>query len=337
MFAPLAAVFLTIILGGASDSVPAKQCSAATAKLATIEAIQTDYPSWAGLCVKIRGIQWGTELLSSRTSLLEESDWWSDERKGSIILLSKGRLLPMSKPRWVELVGTVSSCKESHAFAQAMQEKNPGSIYMTTGFCHMSSANFIGYIKTRRIEGEKLIRLTEADVAPERRPLVRAPDQFPELASHQVAARDLVLAIATGNESEFVRLSDVNIDHAKPDKGDKDRLKKLRKLFAQDRKIFPLAGIALADRQMRTFISRSDAEAADPDDLSGRTVSCWCKEAECSGKWPVTWADVDYSPKRPYYCIFTEAYGNWPTSGWIIQANTIFSENGLGEPVWQDR
>jgi hypothetical protein len=55
---------------------------------------------------------------------------------------------------------------------------------------------------------------------------------------------------------------------------------------------------------------------ADPDEIrdnSTEFVTCFCRQAHCEGRWPITRFDATNASERPYACFVVRR--NYPTNG----------------------
>ena len=78
-----------------------------------------------------------------------------------------------------------------------------------------------------------------------------------------------------------------------------------------------------------------DYEAGFPNQKDPREVIvCWCKSADCTGKWPVFSADADALPDRPYLCVMLEQAQIYEREGWTTMATFRGAQYGFAEPDW---
>jgi hypothetical protein len=68
------------------------------------------------------------------------------------------------------------------------------------------------------------------------------------------------------------------------------------------------------------------------DEISHYLV-CWCRTADCEGRWPVLSRDADNNPARPYLCAETNDYVIFRGPN-TIQARITEQSEGFAEPAW---
>lgn len=315
----------------AQEKVPTrKACRAATAVPATIEAIQASPGPWQGRCVRLRGIVADGRLYAKRSDLADEVGMYGETPASSLALYPSpaGRRVP--GPVEAQIVGTVGSCASAHAEVRAYGEAHPGVFAMVSGYCHTSVENFVRPRSVSPLSGARVARLTESEVPADRRPLVEAPEAAPDRPRHVAGARAMAAAITARDEAAFLRLSDpdssfdlAGLDGARPEAWLRDKLRKAHRLFLRETgrgSVF--AGLGPVERrQERTFVDRSElADAMRPDgEPPSHFVTCWCRTADCAGRWPVRLRDADNDVRRPYACVRTSDY-LVPGKGSVIHA-----------------
>lgn len=340
----LAAILLWIMVPAASVSAPDRKsaCRSTQAQPATIEAIRSDYQAWRGKCVALGGIAVGVRLYADRQATLERKGNFGEEVRRSIVLYPRRRIRSGREPRLVEVVGRIGSCKVQNDIVGAMQEAHPEQIIMVSGYCHTSLETYIEPVVVRVLRSGPITRLLEEEVPEDRRELVDAPAEFIGLALYLSGARTMADALATGDEETFRRL-------VRPDlQDDIDKLgsksppgwlrsalrevhseftshKALRRSFAA---IYPLG-----TRPQRVLVDRADRDAfRTTGDVLSHFVVCWCKTADCTGRWPVRAFDADNHPNRPYLCAIANDYILGPRAGRALQVNVDAEEEGFAEP-----
>jgi hypothetical protein len=239
----------------------------------------------------------------------------------------------------VEIVGTLGSCADANASVRQWNAEHPDDgIMMVSGYCHTSLANYIDPVSIRSLGGEPVLRLTEAEVPAERRRLLDAPPSIAGRGKHEAAARALAVAIASGDEAAFLRYAHPETQHDLDKLHGARRPRWLRKDVATAHSEFLAAIRRSPFRSLGTLEGRQQRIYVDPDslaDLSDEPVYliCWCRERDCTGRWPVAWRDGDNDPSRPYACVETGEYvlGG---EGEALQARAEFPSGGFAEPAW---
>jgi hypothetical protein len=337
----LASTLAAFAISEAPASERTQRCTAAVAEPAEISAIQADYESWRGRCVRLRGMAFENRLYAGREALLDNIGIFDAASARSIVVYPTDRDSRRRPARMVEIAGVIFSCADQHAIMESMRE--PDTISWVSGYCHTSLANYVRPVSIRRTTRAPVLRLTEAEVAPERRPLVEAPPQLANRAAHVGAAREILAALATGDEQAFIRLTRPNgADETgrlgrTPPAWFARETRRLRSTFrSRSLRRIPQMLVRIARRQERTFVARSELDATGPDRRPpGRYITCWCKAGECSGRWPVLAVDADNAAERPYFCAHTSEYLLY-RRGEVVQADVVIENRGLAEPDWDD-
>jgi hypothetical protein len=201
---------------------------------------------------------------------------------------------------------------------------------MASGFCHYTAtANYLQAEDVRILSRREIPRLIEAEVAPENRWLVEAPADLPGYADQIETARDLIRAIIDGDMDRFLkrRFPDVDLTRGRNDEDWAEDLSQARADFRRVASLRPLLAMLPrtgADR-MRVLVSRSEiASLAENDGGRPILLVCWCKAADCTGRWPVSSHDVDNQTNRPYLCVLTVDK----------EAELRVYDRGFAEPRW---
>jgi hypothetical protein len=339
----LFALALSLFAIPAAAAAKGDTCTSARAEPASITAVQKDYPAWAGHCVRLRGIAFDRALLIDREAMLESRDDFGKQLQRSLVILP-GSIWRKRGPLLVEIVGTIGSCKTANDWADA-EEQRSGEIIMIGGYCHTSLANFVSPVAVRILSRAPILRFVEAEVPPAERPLVEAPAGLAGLNDHVAAARAMAEAFAARNETAFRRLFSPDVQHDIETSGGDTRSDEVREGVREAHAAF----LALTSRggAFATFIpaghpqivllERAELDFAKEDRgaPSGYLV-CWCKTAECAGRWPVLLVDADNDPARPYLCVRTATYTIY-REGEVIQVEPGRRPRGFAEPAWPGR
>lgn len=316
-----------------SAAYAAPACTGATAT--TVEAVRRHYDDWAGRCVRIEGLAFDGRLWSDRRALLEPSSMWGEETHRSIPIDGQRN---SREPRRVEITGRIGSCATANASARAEAARS-GEIVMILGRCHTSLEPYIAPAAIRVTSRAPVARLVEAEVPAGERALVPAPATLARRDRHAAAARAMAAALANGDATAFRRYAqpevqaglDESAGRARPEwvdrrmrESDRDfrRLTSVRRAFAR-------AG-PLKNRQAILLVDRENL-GADADDGAAFTA-CWCRTADCAGRWPVTAFDADNHPSRPYLCVATSDWLLGPEQATVVQVEIPAERAGLAEP-----
>lgn len=314
-------------------------CTPASATATTIKTITRDYHHWTGRCVRLSGILAGRHLLDDRKAVLEPGAPSSGESKHSLLLYAlpsrDTARLPKGRPITIEVVGKVGSCADAHA-AVAQMSRDTGDIVMVSGYCHTSLETYVTPDIVRTVSRAPIPRLTEAEVPAERRKLVEARSTPGGYKTHVAAARAFVAAIETHDEAAYRRLRHpevedeiAELDGKPPPDWLRDHIRDAHKDFT--RQAVPRFALKAGAREERVFVERDDADDSGSDSPD-RYIICWCTGPTCTGRWPITLADADNDPIRPYFCATTGEYVLGRQRGSAIDVEATRSTDGFAEP-----
>lgn len=323
-------------LAAASRRLP--PCTLANAASATIEEVAGDPGRWKGRCARLTGIVAGDRLYVDRPALLEKVGMWGEEARRSISVLPvSGEARLPARPARVTAVGRIGSCQTAEDIANALRAAHPGWIVMTSGYCHTSLSLYISATSIHALP-EPVYRLVEAEVPAARRELIEPPLGTAELEPRRAAAAAMLDALTRRDEAAFRRLAwpgledDLAQPGAEHESWVRDNRSHARRDFAKAAAFAP--GLAaLAAHQERLFLFRYLAVGADDDEPDfSHFLACWCRSADCAGKWPVLAMDADNAPDRPYFCLDGNDYVLDGRT--VLQVEAPTGGRGFAEPRW---
>ncbi|MEA3063172.1 MAG: hypothetical protein QOJ94_2953 [Sphingomonadales bacterium] len=326
---------LAVALGFASASSGAA-CSPRTAAPAAIEAVQGQFEAYDDRCVRLRGLLAAGTLYVDREVTLDPLALYGEGAKRSIVVFPS-RLPKPKTAAWVEIVGKLGSCADANAWVRRLAVEE-GTIAMVGGYCHTSLANYVYPLSIRRLDAKPVPRLTEAEVPPERRPLIEAPPSRASRGEHRAAARALAAAIASADEAAFLRVAHPEIRHeldklqgGKPPRWLREDIATAHAEFQVAIRRSPLRGLgSLEGRQERILVDRESLTYAGDEP---HYLVCWCREHDCTDRWPVAERDADNDPSRPYACVLTSVFA-LGDGGEAVSATAILPSGGFAEPAW---
>ena len=339
----LAAFLVCLSAGSAFAGQAETRCTVAAAIPAAIDTIQKDFANWDGRCVRVRGLAFHDHLYVDRLAILKTPGRYTAASEGAIAVYPKedrGNLPP--EAAWVEVVGKLGSCTDEEAATQALRKQEPDQLIMTFGYCHTSLENYIAPVAVVIASHAPILRLTEKEVPPDRRPLADAAPDVPDRAAQLAAARAAIAALKAGDEAAFLRLSDPEtaedvaaLKGRSPEKYLQEDIEKAHSLFQdQAENHGPFASVS-STAQERVFINQASfkVKTTDPQEPPPLII-CWCKTADCGSKWPIMSSDADNAPERPYACARTGETEIYPNREHVIEVETTSRTKGLAEPDW---
>lgn len=328
-----ALALVAAIPGGAHAKAPA-ECTEDNARPVTIAAVNQNLDAWRGECVAIDALLFGRRLYINREATLGDPEY-AVAQANLWLNPDKRSALPLRRPAMAHVIGRIGSCKDANDWLQDYSRTHPGEIVMLTGLCHYTLGNYIRPGNPPDLDHAPVYRLTEADVAPDRRPLrpVAAADLL-AASPYIAAARQWLAAFATGDHEAALKLEFAEYDELmagranhEPFEGLEDQFKAIRARhgrLAASR----LDPKSLADHPSMTFVENTKSTRAEPP-----WITCWCKGPDCKGKWPIAARDADNDPARPYFCAKANDYIIFQDNT-AIQVEVPLSSTGFAEPRW---
>jgi hypothetical protein len=323
LFALLVGFTAIVAFGTSAQAAHEPQCGPRTATATKIEAVQADYASWRGKCVKLSGIVFDGRLYADRMAFAEPPlDVWKGHPRAIVIKPRKGPSRDRT-PRLTEVVGRIGSCADENAAVEAMQSQTSDIIFLA-GYCHTSLENYVVPSVVRAI-GKNVV------------PRLQAPAGLKGLPEAQVEAKRMLRILLDHDEDGYARSSQPELaEDLDKTKGARkpdwlsERLHDIHIDYARiEGRIQPDVNRLAPDAAMMTFVERSELSS---DDSFPSLLHCWCKGPDCAGRWPVLLADADNLRQRPFLCITTNGYLLGPERKTVIQSRVPFAEAGFAEP-----
>jgi hypothetical protein len=320
---------LELLLAAALQAAPAPApaCDARGAVAADVREMARNPDAWLGRCVRIEGYVLGRTFFSDVNGFYAAKANNRQDRRndGWLGLYFDGWHEPAwSRLRRATATGILRDCGRDHARAAA--EAGPDAIVMSTGYCHYEGGLNLGPARvvprgnavfTRRTGARARERVGDLiEGRPPPAALVALADRF--LAA--LRARDIAaLRGLAGLWSEQ--------EPATP------AARQALDSFLLGEGGSPLAALAAGTGtpQRAYFLERlnrgDEGTAARPT-----WHVCFCKGADCRGRWPISSLDSTAVPERPYVCLIAyngeDAPGDPATRLAIERA-----ASGLAEPA----
>lgn len=319
----LATLFLACItaVGWSADKVVT--CTAKNSEVATVPQIAKHPENYSSRCVAVRGVmRWDSLFESVDGVYLRPTDMLNPSSSGFRLGLDHVRRYLDERYRHVSIIGRVQDCEEIRDWVHSTAGEN--EVVMVSGYCHHHNGAYLWVNELRFRTGPPFYRQMGRYERVDYGDLKPAPETWPYRAVVQAQADKFLTALRTQDRHALSRMH-YNID-------DKDL-----KYLLSDRRS-PFASIRSATEPPQQIIlvykAMADEEAvasADPDgeDDYGTTI-CFCREKDCTGRWPIAMLDADNLPSRPYAC--TELTGYLAGSRDEPSFETEIAEGGLEEP-----
>jgi hypothetical protein len=201
----------------------------------------------------------------------------------------------------VSIVGRVQDCEEVRACVH--EAAGPDEIVMISGYCHNSNGAYIWIENLRRRKGRPFERQMTA--RPGYRDLTPAPEDWAHRAKVDALADEFLKALRSGDRERLLALHFRNAElEWEDDEAQVVRfvLKDRKSPFLDTRKRSELP-------QRQILVERASLESNDERDSSNyRATICFCREDDCTGRWPIASFDADNLRTRPYVCTTVSPY-----------------------------
>jgi len=232
--------------------------------------------------------------------------------------------------RHVSILGRVQDCEEVHAWAESMAEE--GQIVMVGGYCHSMNGPYVWVQDLRFRSGAPFFRQTGYRNRPDYGDLQPTPVDWPHRALVETHVNKFIQALRSSDREE---LANIHYRNFGADREDGETA--LLRFLLSDRNS-PFASIRTArglPQQIiliyKPYLVSDEDEDADPADAADYSATvCFCREKDCTGRWPIASFDADNLPTRPYAC--TE-FGSYIVDGRPLPLfSTQSGKEGLEEP-----
>ncbi len=267
-------------------------CTPRSATTATVAAIAGDPPAWTGRCVTVTAVGSGRWLYESVDGFYRLSREPGDPASNGLRLGLDNLTRTIAGFPELTVTGRVQDCEAARQAVEASAKA--GEIAMIAGYCHYFSGAYLWVEKARRgpakpferrtrVRGEGYGDLSSGSDAWARRALVE-----------QKSSAFLAAVVARDRQALAELMA--------PDPTDALDLEAARKAAADvlgRSSVFKALGLS----SQRIVLRR---RGAGDDGLDA--FACFCRTADCTGRWPIASFDVDNLPSRPYACIRVADY-----------------------------
>lgn len=307
-----------------------------TAVRTSIARIGEDINRWVGRCVTLEGPMTSTALFSDIPGLYRANRYDREGnpdpvavRRNRIGLYDDKRALramasrdPPGLPH-LAITGVIDSCERMYQRAVAQAGSN--AVIMMSGYCHYFGGATIRATSFAVHPTRRYARLTGEHLRNTLGDLTELPDKWSTAPALRDMARKILVAGASGDAAQIAAWHD-----GKPDTTNEHDLAALA-LFAANRPWFEQA-LRRPDA-VSILVSRSAARrvAAGLEKADRFATICIARGDPSRTAWPLSSADADNAPERPYVYTRTDVQ-DWRKGGWGL--DTRQSRGGwLAEPV----
>lgn len=344
---PLTALLVLSALGAAqaADDEPCldpkvSSCSIQNSEQASVPQIAAHPEKYWSHCVAIDGVMEGPFLFESVDGVYLRPRQGLDPSSSGFRLGLDNLQSHVSDDYWedrrrhyqhVSIIGRVQDCETVreavHASAAA------GEIVMVSGYCHNRDGAYVWVNDLHFRSGRPFERRMGSYERPDYGDLQPAPEDWPHRAQVHALAREFLTALRAQDRA---RLGQMHFPEDGPD-WDADETAVLDFLLTNRKSPFARLRANQTTPQQIVLVARlpldwtaADAELADASDYSA--TICFCREASCTGRWPIATFDADNVASRPYACTSVGPYvvggGKPAVSGF----QTETGRGGLAEP-----
>lgn len=226
----------------------------------------------------------------------------------------------------VSILGYVQDCEEVRACALA--SAGPDEIVFVTGYCHSYNGAHIAVARLRKRKGEPFERQMGAAARPGYGDLAPAPEDWLHRAKVDALASEFLEAVRSKDRDKLLQL---HFDNAGL-KWEDDKVKLIRFLLEDRRSPFADFRRRSDLPQRQILVERDLLESRDERDADNySSVVCFCREDDCTDRWPIATFDADNLPVRPYVCTTIGPYWSH-RDGYVTHFQTEIRRFGLAEP-----
>ena len=302
--AVLAAFTLTTPASADTGPAPAPACDAAKAEVVSVADLATRPADFAGRCVAVEGVRFGTLLYAGNAALYARPLRYNEPASTGVIVgvESLNRDAPA---QFVWIIGRLVDCADIQAQNAASAA---GSSIIFSGYCHGHRGPVLTVIEERVIADRRVVRRTRADLPAEAGDLAPlAPGAA--RAALDGAARTLIAALASRDADRIAAVLRARPGHILQNGADGYA----SAVAAQVETVLTSDALRVSDPaalMLELFGWReqrwADAEtvAANQAAMARETegYACWSAVADAAARWPVAEFDTGISDARAYAC-----------------------------------
>jgi hypothetical protein len=298
----LTAIFVACIPEIGTSAKPT-DCTARNAEKTTVPEIAAHPDQFQHLCVAIQGVMQRSFIYESVDGVyLRPPDILNPASSGFLLGLDNIKRHFDDRYRHVSIVGRVQDCEEVHEWVESQAEE--GEIVMVNGYCHSRNGPYLWVQDLRFRSGAPFIRQMGYRSRRDYGDLQPAPVDWAHRALVEAHVNGFLLALRSSDREGLASIHFRNGGLNWHDDGTE-----LQNFLLSDRHS-PFASIRTEHDPPQQVIliykpfPDSDEEAeADPHDAADYSATvCFCREKDCTGRWPIASFDADNLPTRPYAC-----------------------------------
>ncbi len=321
-------VAAALLLAGVSVAGETPDCSPSVAEVATVPQIAANLDGYQGRCVRVVGVMRTHFLYESVDGVyLQPPDSLNPASSGFTLGLDNIRKHFSKDYRHVSIIGRVQDCEtvRDAVYASAGEDQ----IVFVSGYCHYHNGPYLWVKELKTRSGPPFGRRMGSYDRKDYGDIEPVPADWRHRAMIEELAGKFLTALRTGDRNTLADIHFRNVGlEWKEDEAQllKFLLKAPKSPFASIRRgTEPPQQIILASRSLL----HPDPDYADAkDDYSA--IVCFCRTADCAGRWPIATFDADNLPTRPYACTHIGPYFHERMK--VPHFTTPVEKSGLAEP-----
>jgi hypothetical protein len=305
-----------------SEETP-ETCTARNSQRATVAQIATDSDAYEGECVAVDATMHYTSLFDNVDGVyVEPPDSTNPSSSGLRIGLDNISRHSSDRYRGVSVVGRVQDCETVRNCVHSSAGEN--EIVMISGYCHYYDGAYLWVHDLKFRRAPAFVRHMGDKERDDYGDLAIAPPNWLNRAKVEALADEFLQALRTGDGDKLADLHFRNVGLEWED----DEAAMLKFLLKDRRSPFSAIRTARTPPQRIILVEKSLLEEQSSDEYTA-TV-CFCREKDCTGRWPIATFDADNISARPYACTRVEPYVHGQRD--VPHFTTEIGSGGLAEP-----
>lgn len=313
-----------------ADPAISADCTRREAVRATVPQVAQHPDEYMDKCVLIDGVMHGHSMFATVDGVyLKSPDVLDDTKSGQRIGID-GRS-DENRPGYqhVSVLGRIQDCDAIRAMVQA--SAGPDEVVMTAGYCHSAYGPYVYIHRLRYRPGAPFVRQVGDYERADYGDIEPVPANWPHRAMIETLAGKFLAALRARDRATLADIHFRNVGLEWED----DEAQLLHFLLEDSKSPFASLRLSRSAPQMMILSYRYLAHPAPDDDPHEAeedysAFACFCRENDCSGRWPLASFDADNLPGRPYACTMIEPYASGHET--VAHFRTPAEKTGLAEP-----
>ncbi len=284
----------------------AADCTSRHVVRATVPQIAANPDSYQGQCVVVDGVMQGLHLYESVDGVYLQPRIFSNPASSGFQLGLDHLPSFSEKYRHVSIVGRVQDCETIREIAHANEKDD--EIVMVMGYCHSNDGPYLWISELHKRSGPPFMRQLGFRDRQDYGDLEPAPADWPHRARVESLVAQFLKALRERNRDGLLDIHFRNVGLEWKD----DELN-MQQLLLDDpkspfREIRDGTGVPQQLLLVERDRLRERQQATDDPEADYTAYACFCREPDCTGRWPIATFDADNLPQRPYACTVVSPY-----------------------------